>query len=63
MDILFDSNVYISALVYKGTPEEALACAIAGSADYLVTGDKDLLILKRYKHIRIITPKQFVDRL
>lgn len=38
-----------------------IACAIAGKADYIVTGDKDLLVLKGYKGIRIVTPKIFSE--
>lgn len=30
-------------------------------ADYIVTGDKDLLILEKYKHSYIISPKQFLS--
>jgi len=36
-----------------------IACAIAAAADYIVTGDEDLLILKNYKHIVIINPRNF----
>ena len=36
-----------------------LACALAAEADYIVTGDKDLLELKSYRGIKIITPKGF----
>jgi putative PIN family toxin of toxin-antitoxin system len=36
-----------------------IACAIAAAADYIVTGDEDLLILKRYKGIVIINPRNF----
>jgi uncharacterized protein len=31
----------------------------AGKADYLITGDKDLLILKRFGRCRIVNPRQF----
>ena len=37
-----------------------LATAVAGRADIIVTGDADLLILKNYQSIRIITPRQFL---
>lgn len=40
-----------------------LICAIASDADYLITGDKDLLVLKRYQNTCIITPKMFIDSL
>ena len=38
-----------------------LACAVAGRADYLVSGDKHLLKLKRCEHTTILTPRQFLD--
>jgi len=38
-----------------------LACAEAGSADYLVTGDQALLNLKTYKRTRIVTPRAFLN--
>jgi len=36
-----------------------LACALEAKADYLVTGDEDLLELKVFKGIRIVTPRDF----
>jgi len=33
-----------------------LACAVAGRARYIVSGDRHLLDLKRYKRIAILTP-------
>jgi putative PIN family toxin of toxin-antitoxin system len=36
-----------------------IACAIDATADYIVTGDEDLLILKKYKDIIIINPRNF----
>ncbi len=36
-----------------------LACALEARADYLVTGDEDLLELKVFKGIRIVTPRYF----
>ena len=36
-----------------------LACALEAGADYLVTGDEDLLELKVFKGIRIVTPRDF----
>ena len=34
-----------------------------GRADYLITGDDDLLTLKRFGHCRIVTPRQFWSRM
>ena len=36
-----------------------LACALEAKADYLVTGDADLLELKIFEGIRILTPRDF----
>ena len=36
-----------------------LGVATAGEADVIVTGDKDLLVLKKYKGAKIVTPRIF----
>lgn len=38
-----------------------LELACEGKADFIITGDKDLLVLKIYKDIRIISSKAFLD--
>jgi len=41
-----------------------LACAVAGKADAIVTGDrKHLLPLKRYKGIPIVSPAEFLEQI
>ena len=40
-----------------------LAAAHAGKAKYIVTADKDLLVLKSYNGVMIITPAEFAKRL
>jgi len=37
---------------------QIIGTALAGLADYIVTGDDDLLVLKAYKGIKIVTPRQ-----
>lgn len=37
-----------------------LECAVGGGANYLVSGDKDLTTLERYKEVMIVTPAQFL---
>ena len=39
--------------------DNVLACAMEAAAEYLVTGDKDLLHMKTFKGIRIVTPREF----
>ena len=43
--------------------ELVVACAIAASADVLVTGDKALLGLHRVQNLPIISPREFWTRL
>jgi putative PIN family toxin of toxin-antitoxin system len=59
----------ISALVQPAQPvsgicrdpddDNILSCIIAASADYLVTGDSDLLELREFRGTRIVTPRDF----
>lgn len=41
--------------------DAVVACAKEGQADYIVSGDQDLLVLDSYEGIQIVTPQQFVD--
>jgi putative PIN family toxin of toxin-antitoxin system len=38
-----------------------VACAVEGAADYLVSGDRDLLDLGETENIRMVTPREFVE--
>ena len=40
-----------------------LGTALAGKADVIVTGDNDLLALKTFRGIRILSPRQFLELL
>ena len=40
-----------------------VACAREGRADYIVSGDRDLLDLSTHEGIRIVTPREFVELL
>lgn len=39
--------------------DAVLACAIAGRASAIVTGDRDLLVLGEHRGVRIVTPRDF----
>ena len=41
--------------------DAVLGTAIAGKADCIITGDKDLLVLQQYQTIDILAPAQFAD--
>lgn len=40
--------------------DKFLECALAGKAPVIISGDKDLLSIGRYRKIRIQTPAQFL---
>jgi putative PIN family toxin of toxin-antitoxin system len=42
--------------------DKLLELATSGNADFLVTGDKDLLVLNPFRGVEIITPREFLDR-
>lgn len=49
--------------VIKEDPDDnmILECAVACKADFIVTQDKHLLKLKKYRKIKITTPNEFLD--
>lgn len=42
--------------------DKLLELAVSGNADFLVTGDKDLLALNPFREVDIITPREFFDK-
>ena len=38
-----------------------LAVAVAGKADFIITGDKDLKVLNPFQKIQIISPAEFLQ--
>ncbi|TAM85362.1 MAG: putative toxin-antitoxin system toxin component, PIN family, partial [Candidimonas sp.] len=54
----------LAAPVSRDTDDDAvLACAVAAQADLVVTGDDDLLVLRRYADIEIITAAAAIARI
>lgn len=41
--------------------DKFISCAVDAGAKYIVSGDKDLLVLGKYKDIEIVTAKEFGD--
>lgn len=40
--------------------DKFINCALAANASYIVSGDKDLLVLKKVSKIKIVTPAEFL---
>jgi putative PIN family toxin of toxin-antitoxin system len=41
--------------------DKFLACAVAGSAEYIITGDGHLLKVLRYGNVEIVNPRWFLE--
>jgi len=41
--------------------DKILQCGLDGNVNYIVTGDKDLLVLKEYRTIKIINPRDYLE--
>jgi putative PIN family toxin of toxin-antitoxin system len=69
----FKENVKEFAFWIKVEPEAKICrdskdnmildTAFQGGADFVVTEDKDLLVLKKYKAVAIVTPARFIKEL
>ena len=72
-ELWFEDIVVLSQLVpddpeFEGASKDRdddkyIAAAIEGRAGFVVAGDSDLLDLKEYDRIRIVTPRVFLDLL
>jgi len=40
-----------------------IGTALAGKAQFLITGDKELLRLQKYRNVEILSPREFWERL
>jgi putative PIN family toxin of toxin-antitoxin system len=54
---LVDAPPLVASVCCDVDDDWILACALAGKASVIVTGDKDLLVLERHEGIRILTPR------
>lgn len=57
--ILSEYEKLISKVCRDKNDDDIIALALSNNADYLITGDKDLLVLKKYKNIKILSPREF----
>jgi putative PIN family toxin of toxin-antitoxin system len=50
----------VSGVCEDPDDDKFIACALSASADYIVSGDKELCDVDRYKSVRIITASQLL---
>jgi len=49
-------------VVRDKSDNKIIECALDGRADYIVTGDPDLLALKEFRNIKIVTAHEFLRK-
>jgi putative PIN family toxin of toxin-antitoxin system len=71
-----DRNQFLSSFILHATPVEPdqtitecrdskdnkfLELGVCGKADFIISGDEDLLILNPFRNIHILTPRRFIN--
>lgn len=60
---LIDVETSVNVVETDPDDNKVVACAIDGNADYIVSGDTDLLDLDSYEDISILSPADFHEQL
>ncbi len=68
----FYESLCITAVLIESVPlvsacrdpedDKFLALALTGRADFILTGDLDLLVLHPFRGVEILSPRQYLDR-
>jgi putative PIN family toxin of toxin-antitoxin system len=56
---LFEPEQIDKSVCRDKNDSKIIGTAVSGNADFIITGDNDLLVLKKYRGIAIITPREF----
>ena len=59
--VLVEHTPDIAGAVRDPDDDKIIACAIAASAQYIVTGDNDLLSLREYAGVQMVLPRRFLE--
>lgn len=60
---IVNPKVKINVIKEDPSDNRVLECAIESKSKYVVSGDKHLLKLKKFKDIEILTAREFLERL
>jgi putative PIN family toxin of toxin-antitoxin system len=52
----------VNGIVGDADDNAVLECALAFEADFIITGDRHLLDVRRFRGIEIMTPSEFLDK-
>ena len=59
---MIDAGILPDPISADADDDKFLACAVAGSVGYIVSGDKHLLDVAKYRNVTVVKPRQFVDK-
>jgi len=59
--LVVEAEVVLAVVKDDPDDDRVLECAVAGKADYIVSGDRHLLKLGAYQGIPILSVRQFMD--
>ncbi len=68
IDLILNYAEFVESVVkvdvVKDDPKDnmIIECAVSSDADYLITGDKHLLVLKNYEKIKIVSARDFIEK-
>lgn len=57
---LVQSRIKLDVVKEDSSDNKFLECAVVADSDYIITGDKHLLKLKRFEEVKIVTPADFL---
>ena len=61
--VLTPGNLSLSVVERDPDDDKFVVAAVEGRAQFIVSGDQDLLSLNRYESTRILTPAEFLKRI
>ena len=59
--VVVESQIQLDVVKDDPDDNKFLECAVAGKADFIISGDHHLLSIKEYKQIKILTIAQFIE--
>ena len=54
-------DINIENVCRDNDDNKILSCAVSANADFIITGDKDLLVLNEFNKIKILNPREYLD--
>ena len=59
---VIEPRTKITIITEDPDDNKIIECAVDGMAKYIITGDKHLLKIRKYKNIRIVNPNSFLRK-